>query len=143
MKLIVGFVLASIIFSVCDWFGVFGTEVKQIPDFLHITFETKDNQTGKPVADVHVVCSRPMSRSVCSERLTGIPGQTEITFGVFREEKTSLLFNEELGFTLGRSGEMTMTFIHPNYERQVMFINADKLDRRNQRMTVRLVRSDS
>lgn len=127
-----------------DWFGLFGTKLKQIPDFVHIIFLTRDAQTQKPVEDVHVVCSRPMARSVCSERLTGIPGQTEITFGVFREEMTSLLFSEQQGFSLGSHGELTMRFIHPNYEQHIMFIDdATLANNRNQRITVDLVKSES
>ena len=139
MKVVVGTVLLAILFVVGDWLGLFGRTLKQIPDFVHIIFVTRDAESGDPVENVHVVCSRPMSRSVCSERLTGIPGQTEITFGVFREELAGLLFSEQRGFSLGSNGELTMSFIHPNYERHVMFVNGKTIaNKRNQRITVDL-----
>ena len=114
MKVIIAIIAVIVLFLAGDWFGVFGTKVNQVPDFIHIIFETRDTATRKAVEDVHVVCTRPSARSVCSERLTGIPGQTEITFGVFRLVRRTLLFSEALGFSLGSTGEMSMTFIHPN-----------------------------
>ena len=139
MKIVGGVVLAAVVFVVGDWLGWFGTKIKQIPDFVHIVFVTRDAQSGDPVENVHVVCSRPMSRSVCSERLTGIPGQTEITFGVFREEMAGILFSKPRGFSLGSHGELTMTFIHPNYERHVMFVDEQVIAyQRKQKITVDL-----
>ncbi len=139
MKFAIGFFLAAVIFVGGDWFGLFGSNIKQIPDFVHIIFVTRDIDTGKPIEGVHVVCTRPMARSVCSERLTGIPGQTEITFGVFRNELASWLFSEEQGFSLGSSNEMSLSFVHPNYEREIMFVNDDTIRfRRNQQLTVDL-----
>ena len=139
VKLIIGLVLAVILFVSGDWFGVFGAKVHQVPDFIHVIFETRDAASSKPVSEVHVVCSRPNARSVCSERLTGIPGQTEITFGVFRNDLKSFLFTKEQGFSLGQTGEMSMNFIHPNYERKIMFINDEVIGAtRNQKITVLL-----
>ena len=139
MKVIFGLVAAVILFVAGDWFGVFGTKTEQIPDFIHVIFDIRDEVSSKPVDEVHVVCSRPNARSVCSERLTGIPGQTEITFGVFRNDSKSFLFTKESGFSLGRTGEMSMVFVHPNYERKIMFINDDVIGAtRNQRITVTL-----
>ncbi|MEM7466681.1 MAG: hypothetical protein AAF387_07325 [Pseudomonadota bacterium] len=141
MKIVISLILAAIVFVLCDWLGLLGKSIKTIPDFVHIIFVTRDSDSGKPVEDVHVVCSRPMARSVCSERLTGVPGQTEITFGVFRVESASFLFSAEQGFSLGNGNEMTMSFIHPNYERKIMFVDDNILGRnRNQKITVDLVK---
>ena len=143
MKIVIAIIVAAILFVVGDWFGLYGTKLKQLPDFVHIIFVTRDADTGEPVEETHVVCSRPMSRSVCSERLTGIPGQTEVTFGVFREELASFLFTKEQGFSLGSDGEMTMSFIHPNYERHIMVVDQDTIgNRRNQKITVDLSRTE-
>lgn len=144
MKILIATVLAAVAFVAGDWFGLFRNQVTQTPDFIHITFETRDAASHKVVPEVHVVCTRPSARSVCSERLTGIPGQTEITFGVFRNDRRSYLFSEEIGFTLGRTGEMSMTFIHPNYDRQTMFINNKVLrNDRNQKIIVELAKADA
>ncbi|MGR8950352.1 MAG: hypothetical protein ACU84Q_20095 [Gammaproteobacteria bacterium] len=142
VKVAIGVLLAVIVFVVGDWFGFFGSKPEQIPDFVHIVFMTRDVDSGKPIEGVHVVCTRPSARSVCSERLTGVPGQTEVTFGVFRNELASWLFSKDLGFSLGSSNEMSLTFVHPNYEREIIFINDDTFRfRRNQNITIKLEKS--
>lgn len=143
MKVIIAVFVSIALFAAGDWFGFFGSKIEQVPDFIHVIFETRDALNSKAVEGVHVVCSRPNARSVCSERLTGIPGQTEITFGVFRKVLRSVLFSKDLEFSLGRSGEMSMTFIHPNYQRKIMFVNDDIIgETRNQYIIVKLDKTD-
>jgi len=116
-KIIIALVLmlAGAVFA--DYRGWFGVREERTGDYLHVIFQFVDAQSRVPVSDVHVACTRPMVRSACTETRGPGPGQTTITLGAYRITRRSLLFSEDLGYSLGAAGGMNLTFIPANHER--------------------------
>lgn len=123
---IVAAVVALIAVAVfADRRGVFGVREEQTADFIHLTFRFVDAESAAPVFGVHIVCTRAMQRSLCSERQG--PRATTITFGVLHRRHKTWLSTADAGVTLGRSGAMALSFIHPNYEHQGTSFDDDDL----------------
>ena len=112
---------------VADWHAVFGARTMQRADFVHLTFTPVDERAQSPIADVHIACTRPMSRSACTERQGRYPGELEITLGVLRITRKTLLFEHDEGISLGRAGAITLTFIHPNYIRHTLTLDVEAI----------------
>lgn len=108
-----------------DYAGLFGVREQRSGDYLHITFQFVDAASRAPVPDVHVACTRPMVRSACTETRGPGAGQTTITLAAYRVTRHSLLFSEDVGYTLGGDDGMLLTFIPANHARTTLTIEAD------------------
>lgn len=108
-----------------DYAGLFGTREERTGDYIHVTFQFVDVVTRAAVPDVHVACTRPMVRSACTETRGPGAGQTTITLGAYRLTRRSLLFSEDLGYSLGVDGGMTLTFIPANHARSTLTVTND------------------
>ena len=108
-----------------DHSGLLGIREEQMHDYLHLTFQFVDAESGAPVSDVHVACIRPMVRSACTEKIGPKIGQTTITLSAFKRIKRTLLFSEPVGYSLGDDTVMYLTFISANHSRSALEINGD------------------
>lgn len=108
-----------------DYAGLFGVREERSADYVHITFQFVDATSRAPVPDVHIACTRPLVRSACTETRGPGAGQTTITLAAYRVTRRSLLFSEDVGYSLGGEGGMHLTFIPANHARTTMTIAAD------------------
>ena len=142
-KMLIG--LAAVVFAgvafgvVADWQGVFGQREERQQDFVHLTFKSVDDLSAAPIAQVHITCVRRMNQSACTERAGENPGETTITLGVIHLFNRTLLFSHDAGFSLGEGGPVTLAFIHPNYDRLFMQLQAGEIaERRANTLVVKL-----
>ena len=108
-----------------DHSGLLGVSEERMRDYMHLTFQFVDAESGAPVSDVHVACTRPMVRSACTEKIGLKIGQTTITLSAFKRIKRTLLFSEVVGYSLGDDTIMYLTFISANHWRSVLEISGD------------------
>ncbi len=122
-KLIIVAVVLIAIAVFADYSGLFGLREERMRDYMHLTFQFVDAESGAPVSDVHVACTRPMVRSACTEKIGPEIGQTTITLSAYKCLKRTLLFGEDVGYTLGDSATMYLTFVSANHARSTLEIN--------------------
>ena len=108
-----------------DYAGLFGVREERSGDYVHMTFQFVDAASRAPVPDVHVACTRANVRSACTETRGPGAGQTTITLAAYRITRRSLLFSEDLGYSLGGDAGMHLTFIPANHARATLTLAAD------------------
>ena len=123
---LIGILLGLIVVAgFADRWEIFGVREERVPDYMHLTFQFIDAASRAPVSDVHVACTRPMVRSACTEKIGPNIGQTTITLSAFKRIKRTLVFSEDVGYTLGDRAVMYLTFISANHARSALEIGAD------------------
>ena len=124
-KIIFAITVLIVLAVVADFYALFGVREARVGDYLHLTFQFSDSESGAVVPDVHVVCTRPRVRSACTEKRGPGAGQTTITLNVLRQIRQSILFSKVVGYTLGDSATMTLTFIPENHARRTLEVAHD------------------
>lgn len=124
-KILIALLAIVILVVIADYFRLFGVENEYLGDYIHVTFQFVDAQSGAPISDVHVSCTRPGVRSACTESLGPGAGQTTITLSVFRRTEVSWFFSGPPSYVLGDDTVMFLTFFAANHERAQMTIHND------------------
>ena len=113
-----------------DYFGLFGVRRFWTRDFLSIRFLPVDAQTGKPIAGVHIKCAlgggahdaRP-----CTQRGDAADGVVLAQFVLARQAKRTWLFDRGKMPAADLHGQVTVVFIHPDYQRLFMPLQYSEL----------------
>lgn len=121
-KIIGAIALIAVLIAAADQQALFGYREVGIGDYVRLVFEFVDADTRAPVSNVHVICTKPMVRSACSESDGPKLGQTTVNLAVFRKVKKTLFFEQSVGYSLGRDGILFLTFVAPNHEQFKMHI---------------------
>ena len=125
LKIISAFVLVIVLAVVADQRAVFGYREATVRDYVRVIFEFFDAETRAPISDVHVICTKPMIRSACSESPGPKFGQTTVNIAVLRKVKETILFEQALGYSLGRDGILFLRFVALGYEHYKMHLSDD------------------
>ncbi|MCC7412965.1 MAG: hypothetical protein IT495_15225 [Gammaproteobacteria bacterium] len=116
-------VTAGLLGERAGWFA--GRE--EIAGVVRLRFSLLDARSGKPVAGVRAVCTRKGVRSACTQRPDTPAGVAELRTGVITVTERRGLRAPSRRLSLGADDRLYVMFIHPDYERRTLTLDAAAL----------------
>ena len=103
-----------------DYFGLFGVRRVWTRESLSIRFLPVDARTGKPITGMHIKCALgggPHDARPCTQRGDGADGLVRAQFVLARQAQHTRLFDKGEMPAADLHGQVTVVFIHPDYQR--------------------------
>lgn len=135
------FCLLLLILLVADYHGLLGVKESSYVEYFNVEFNAEDSVTGDKVENFVANCTRRGSRNACAIEQGWNKDSRLIKFGVVRRLEKSWLFTLRDSVVGADDVNVSIMFIHPDYERHTeTYTMRDLMTLQDQHVTIVLTK---